>query len=100
MCYSFDAMKQLLLATLLTLTLSSVSAEPMQCGDNLVSPDDTKAQVIERCGEPTSREGETWTYQHQNEIPKIITFGRGVVMFIEDGQLKGFENTSPLGDHP
>jgi hypothetical protein len=75
-----------------------VHAEAMQCGSNLVNPGDTENQVLSACGEPASRQDNRWIYQREGDLPKILTFGGGVVMSIEDGDDPGFANTSPLGD--
>lgn len=93
--------QRFLLAALGTLTLSAVSATgTMQCDGNFISPGDTEAQVLEHCGEPASRQGSTWTYQGDGNIPRLVIFGNGVVMFIRDGEPEGFGSTSPLGDPP
>ena len=90
----------LFIATLLYLSgLSVPSASPMECNGNLVSAGDTEEQVLATCGEPTSRRDNRWIYEREGDLPKILIFGNGVVMFIKDGDDPGFNNPSPLGDH-
>jgi hypothetical protein len=88
------------ITTVLYLIGSSVTrASPMQCDGNLVSVGDTEQQVLATCGEPTARRENRWIYQREGDLPKILTFGNGVIMQIEDGDDPGFSNPSPLGDH-
>jgi hypothetical protein len=72
---------------------TSAFADSMQCNDNLVSTGDTQATVLKNCGEPTSRNGDQWVYQINNQLSKIVTFGGGVVLTITDGNFPGFKNT-------
>jgi hypothetical protein len=92
----------MLIATALWLTAAaSASADSMECDGNLVSSGDTQASVLENCGEPSSRNGDQWIYQAQddNSLPKIVTFGGGVVLTISDGNYPGFQNT-PFENQP
>ena len=81
--------------------VATASADSMECDGNLVSSGDTQASVLENCGEPSSRNGDQWIYQGQDEntLPKIVTFGGGVVLTITDGNFPGFQNT-PFEDQP
>jgi Protein of unknown function (DUF2845) len=88
-------------ATLLVTATSSVLADSMECDGNLVSSGDTPESVLNNCGEPTSRNGDQWIYQSQDEnsLPKIVTFSNGVVFSISDGNYPGFQNT-PFENQP
>ena len=77
----------------------SARADPMECNGNLVSSGDSQATVLQNCGEPTSRDGDQWTYQQDNSLSKIVTFGGGVVLTITDGNFPGFQNT-PFENQP
>lgn len=78
---------------------TSAFADSMQCNGNLVSTGDTQATVLKNCGEPTSRNGDQWIYQIDNQFSKIVTFGGGVVLTITDGNFPGFKNT-PFENEP
>jgi Protein of unknown function (DUF2845) len=85
--------------TLLLTIATSASADSMECNGNLVSSGDNQASVLENCGEPTSRNGDQWTYQLDDSLSKIVTFGGGVVLTISDGNFPGFQNT-PFENQP
>jgi hypothetical protein len=70
-------------------------ADSMYCNGNLVSSGDTPETVLKNCGEPTSRNGDQWIYQpqDQNTLSKVVTFSGGVVDTISDGNFPGFQNT-------
>jgi hypothetical protein len=87
------------ITTVLYLIGSSVTlASPMECNGNLVSVGDTEQQVLATCGEPTSRQDNRWIYQREGDLPKILTFGNGMILQIKDGDDPGFSNPSPIGD--
>ena len=94
--------KRLLIAfgSLLTL-VSSTQADTLECDGNLISPGASQESVLSNCGEPTSRNGNQWIYQAQDQdsLPKIVTFGGGVVITISDGNYPGFQNT-PFDNQP
>ena len=71
---------------------TSATADSMECNGNLVSSGDSQATLLENCGEPTSRNGDQWTYQIDDSLSKIVTFGGGVVLTITDGNFPGFQN--------
>jgi hypothetical protein len=85
--------------TLLLMAASSAIADSMECNGSLVSSGDTQATVLENCGEPTSRDGSRWTYQLDDSLSKIVTFGGGVVLTISDGDFPGFQDT-PFENKP
>jgi hypothetical protein len=74
-------------------------ADSMECNGNLVSSGDSQTTVLDNCGEPTSRDGDQWTYQLDDSLSKIVTFGGGVVLTITDGNFPGFQNT-PFENQP
>jgi hypothetical protein len=47
-------------------------ANEMQCGEEYISGEQleplTQQQVVEKCGQPTSKEGFNWFYQQQGKI--------------------------------
>jgi hypothetical protein len=97
-------MKHTEICTLITVTLLLTAAtvavaDSMECDGNLVSSGDTQASVLENCGEPTSRDGDRWTYQSGESLSKIVTFGGGVVLTISDGNFPGFQDT-PFENQP
>lgn len=47
---------QLCLASVLVAASLPVGAEALRCGNNLVSPGDTKMTVIQKCGEPARKD--------------------------------------------
>lgn len=85
--------------TLLLTVATYANADPMYCNGNLVSSGDSQESVLKSCGEPTSRNGDQWTYQLSDSLSKIITFGGGVVLTITDGNFPGFQNT-PFENQP
>ncbi len=63
----------------------------MRCGIHLIhaggrhSPN--KYEVLKKCGEPTFREGNTWTYDRARGSSRIIRFNRnGSVVNIQEGR--------------
>jgi hypothetical protein len=86
-------------ATLLLTAATSAIADSMECNGNLVSSGDSQESVLENCGQPTTRSGDQWTYQIDDALSKIVTFGGGVVLTITDGNFPGFKNT-PFENEP
>ena len=78
---------------------TSANADSMECNGNLVSSGDSQATVLQNCGEPASRDGDQWTYQIDDSLSKIVTFGGGVVLTITDGNFPGFQ-TTPFENQP
>ena len=85
--------------TLLQAVTTYANADPMYCNGNLVSTGDSQESVLQSCGEPTSRDGDQWTYQLGDSLSKIVTFGGGVVLTITDGNFPGFKST-PFENQP
>ena len=85
----------------------SISAAPLvtyagslECHGDIVSQGDTEEQLLEACGNPTSRDGADWLYKMPGSIPVMVTIGNGVVMFIRDADEANASTTNPYGDHP
>jgi len=89
----------MMLLILVSVISSSVYAVSLECNGNIVSTGITEEQLLNTCGEPTSRNGSNWVYRMPGSIPIIVTFGNGVVMFIRDVESED-SPASPLGDHP
>jgi len=78
-------------------------AGSLECQGNIISTGVTEAQLLEACGEPTSRDGANWRYEIPGSLPMVVTFGNGVAMFIRDADDDDDEldsSASPLGDPP
>ena len=74
-------------------------AGSLECQGYIISPGITEAQLLEACGDPTSRNGADWIYKTPGSIPMVVTLGNGVVMFIRDADNETVP-ASPLGDTP
>ena len=72
----------------------------LECQGNFISAGVTEAQLLEACGNPTSRNGADSIYKIPGSLPVVVTFGNGVVMFIRDAGDGLDSPASPLGDHP
>jgi hypothetical protein len=88
-----------MLLFLVSVMTSSVYAVSLECNGNIVSAGVTEEQLLDTCGEPTSRNGANWVYRKPGSIPILVTFGNGIVMFIRDVDSEN-DPASPLGDHP
>jgi len=76
-------------------------AGSLECQGNIISPGVTEEQLLEACGEPTSRDGADWRYDIPGSLPMVVTFGNGVAMFIRDVNDDSLDSSaSPLGDPP
>ena len=60
--------------------------ETFRCGQRLINEGDSKAEVEEHCGPPSSREGYLWIYDRGSEqFPVTIHFSaNGTVNRIEE----------------
>jgi len=74
-------------------------ARTLECQGTIVSEGDTEQQLLDACGEPTSRQGANWQYDIPGSLPVVVTLGNGVVMFIRDAD-EVDPSASPLGDSP
>ncbi len=88
-----------MLFALVTSITSPVYADSLECNGNIVSAGITEEQLLDACGEPTSRDGENWIYSRPGSLPTLVTFGDGVVLFIRDVDPED-NPASPRGDHP
>jgi hypothetical protein len=77
-------MRKILVLTVLLYTTGAYSIDTMSCGTHLVMPGDTKAEVLQRCGQPLSVEiisgalepaVEQWYYQPSRmQFARVLTF--------------------------
>jgi hypothetical protein len=89
-----------LCAVLVAATSLTASAGSLECQGNFISPGITEAELLQACGEPTSRNGADWIYKMPGDFPMVVTFGiDGVVTFIRDATDLD-SPASPLGDAP
>jgi len=103
-------MNQAVIATCAALALSLVApvagSEPFRCGQWIASPDMSVEELLDKCGEPTSRTVETIdVYGHSAQGGRIktgtstvekLTYDRGsqsftMIVTIVDGEIKGIE---------
>jgi hypothetical protein len=71
----------------------------MRCGGNIISPGITQQELLEACGNPTSRRGGDWLYKKRGNISMVVTIAGGVVTFIrEEDESDAFGH--PYGDRP
>jgi hypothetical protein len=89
------------LLTLVSVMSSPVYAVSLECNGNFISAGITEEDLLDACGEPTSRNGANWIYHIPGSIPVMVTFGNGVAMFIRDVEPEDSDSPSaPFGDHP
>ena len=75
-------------------------AGSLECQGNFISPGITRAELVEACGEPTSRDAAGWIYKMPGDYPMVVIFGTDdVVTFIRDATDLD-SPASPLGDSP
>ena len=92
-------------STMLTILVSVMSlpvyAVSLECKGNIISAGITEQDLLDACGEPTSRNGANWIYHRPGSLPVMVTFGNGVAMFIRDVESEDSDSPSaPFGDHP
>jgi len=90
----------ILAAVLISAAPLASFAGSLECQGNIISAGVTEAQLLEACGEPTSRDGANWQYDIPGSLPMVVTFGNGVAMFIREAGETGLDSASPLGDPP
>lgn len=80
-------MRFLLASTALVIALP-LMADDLQCGDHYISGDQieplTREQVVEKCGEPTSKAGYHWYYKKQGKV--LVFNSDGALVTIRDAQ--------------
>ncbi|MCB1846342.1 MAG: DUF2845 domain-containing protein [Halieaceae bacterium] len=78
--------KQIGLITVTVAMSGAAVAQEMRCGNELISGDQIhpllKTQVLEICGEPTTRDYDRWYYQEQGKI--LVFNGNDELDHIED----------------
>lgn len=95
-----DIKNCLIPVTIMMLTVPFAShAGSLECQGNIISQGDTEQQLLDACGEPTSRDGANWTYQVPGSIAQVVTLGDGLIMFIRDADQVDTSGT-PMEDHP
>jgi hypothetical protein len=92
--------RSILIAILISAAPLVTYAESLECHGDIVSQGDTEEQLLDACGNPTSRDGADWLYEMPGSIPVIVTIGNGVVMFIRDADEAKASTTHPYGDRP
>jgi hypothetical protein len=69
---------KLVVASAAVMASFPVMANEMRCGEHYISGDQVepivREQVLEKCGEPTSKTGDHWYYEKQG---KILVFNSG-----------------------
>ena len=63
-------------------------ASSMRCGTHVISSGQRgspyKHEVLKKCGEPTSRAGNTWIYERSSSVTRVVKFsGDGQISSIE-----------------
>jgi hypothetical protein len=75
-------------AAISSLSVPALSQD-MRCGNRLISGDQInpllKEQVLQICGEPTSKDSDRWFYQEQGKI--LVFNGNGELDHIEDAEV-------------
>ena len=73
------------IAGLLLLVMQGASAGTINCGVHFIQDDTrtpvSKYEVLKKCGEPKSREGDTWFYEKGGSVV-AITFKSGRISSI------------------
>ena len=92
--------RSILAAILISAAPLFTYAGSLECHGNIISQGDTEQQLLDACGNPTSRDGADWLYEMPGSLPVVVTIGNGVVMFIRDVDEVKASPTNPLGDHP
>jgi len=63
-------------------------ADSLRCGTHIISSGQRSApykhEVLKKCGEPTSRNGNTWIYKKSSSVSRVVRFGG-------DGQVYAIE---------
>ncbi len=89
-----------ILPVVLFAALPAALAGSLECQGNFISPGISEAELLQACGEPTSRNGAQWIYKMPGDLPMVVTFGvDGVVTFVRDATDLDMP-AAPLGDAP
>jgi len=92
--------RRIMAAVLISAAPFVAYAESLRCDGDIISPGDTEQQLLDACGNPTSREGADWLYEMPGSLPVVVTIGRGVVTFIRNRDESDAFTKHPLGDRP
>ena len=66
-----------------TLAMHQACADSLRCGTKLVDVGASVYELLDRCGEPSAREGNRWIYDRgPGELKMIVRVGEGVVQSI------------------
>jgi hypothetical protein len=66
-----------------TLAMHQAFADTFRCGTKLVDVGDSEYDLLDRCGEPSARDGNRWIYDRGPEqLTIIVKVGEGVVRSI------------------
>jgi len=90
-----------ILAAILILAAPFVTyADSMRCHGDIISRGDTENQLLDACGNPTSREGADLLYEMPGNLPVVVTIGGGVITFIRNLDESDAFTKHPSGDRP
>ena len=91
-----------ILAAILILAAPFVTyADSLRCDGDIISPGNTEQELLDACGNPTSREGADWLYEIPGSLPLVVTLSMGVITLIRDlDESDAAFGTHPLGDRP
>lgn len=64
----------------------SAIADALQCGTDLVNVGDAQSDVLQKCGEPKSKDGNEWIYERPGDLTVIVQFAEGQVLNITNPQ--------------
>jgi hypothetical protein len=81
------------LIALLSLSTSTFASGGFRCGSHLIDAGDSREDVLEHCGEPTTRSGYTWIYERGESQFAIL------VHFEPDGTVNRIEDSPEHEDH-
>jgi hypothetical protein len=71
---------QLIIASIFLIALmpEPTLADSMRCGTHIISSGGLhgpgKYEVLKKCGEPTFRSGNSWTYEQPGGISRVVVF--------------------------
>ena len=66
-----------------TLSMQQACADSLRCGTDLVDVGDSEYDLLDKCGEPSAREGNKWVYDRgPDTLTMIVRVGEGVIQSI------------------
>jgi hypothetical protein len=77
-----------LIGSALLLVITTANADDsFRCGTHIIDVGDQREEVLEHCGQPTTEEGWTWTYDRGPEEMRVLVHfeADGTVGRIEEG---------------